>query len=95
MTKGHDAHSNDLARRLSNSGAWAALLTIGLGVVRKRRLHRLHAVEPLGELFRADAAVELQDLAGRLTAFLGTSAAVQALSKMQVRLNRMHWASQA
>jgi len=36
-----------------------------------------------------------QDLTGHLTAFLGTSAAVQALAKMQMRLNRMHLASQA
>jgi len=36
-----------------------------------------------------------QGLTGHLTAFLGTSAAVQALAKMQLRLSRMHLASQA
>ena len=36
-----------------------------------------------------------QDLTGHLTALLGTSAAVQALAKMQMRLNRMRWASRA
>ena len=36
-----------------------------------------------------------QELTGHLTAFLGTGAVVQALAKMQLRLNRMHLASQA
>ena len=36
-----------------------------------------------------------QGLPGRPTGFVGTSAAVQALAKMQMRLNRMRWASRA